>query len=72
MFTNLIKKQMRVINSSWQDIDVFKSSMKPCIGEYIYCTKTGSYYKVINVIHSLNVKKDVDILLVVENVNGEK
>ena len=65
------KKSITLINESWEKIDAnLKLVEIPRKNELIYVEKTEIYYKVINVIHYLNDKHG--IFVVVEKYANQK
>ena len=65
------KKSITLINESWEKIDAnLKLVEIPRKNELIYVEKTKLYYKVINVIHYLNDKHG--IFVVVEKYANQK
>ena len=65
------KKSITLINESWEKIDGnLKLVEIPRKNELIYVEKTEIYYKVINVIHYLNDKHG--IFVVVEKYANQK
>ena len=66
----MFKSKIKLIDSEWNQIDEFKSRFKPTFDELIYSKKHKSYFKVINVIHSL--LNDYELILVVDKVDTLK
>jgi hypothetical protein len=65
------KKSITLINETWEKIDVGLNLLEiPRKNELIYVEKTQIYYKVINVIHYLNNKHG--IFVVVEKYGNQK
>lgn len=65
------KKSITLINETWEKIDAnLKLVEIPRKNELIYVEKTEIYYKVINVIHYLNDKHG--IFVVVEKYANQK
>ena len=66
----MFKTNIVLINREWKEIDSFKSRFKPTFDELVYSKNKDSYFKVINVIHSL--KNGYDLILVVEKTKAIK
>jgi len=68
IFSN--KVNVNIINNSWEFIlSNVKLKTLPRENELLLATD-DTYYRVLNIIHSLNAKKD--IFIVVEKFNNEK
>ena len=66
----MMKNKIRLIDSNWVVVGEYKSSFKPTHDELVYLKKEDSYFKVINVIHSL--LSGYELILVVEKVEPLK
>jgi hypothetical protein len=70
MFTTIIK----IIDTDWNELDVYKSRIKPSVGEYIYSYKASCYYKVVSVVHTIGlgtITKN-EILIVVQLAENQE
>jgi hypothetical protein len=64
----MFKKKFTLLDTSWNQLYIYKSSVKPSEGEYIYIDDHKSYYKVLRVVHS--IKKPKQTILVVELIKN--
>jgi hypothetical protein len=67
----MFKTQIRLIDETWNDIDVYKSRIRPQVGEYIYLESHQSYFTVKNILHSVRpLVYKYEFICVVEKVEN--
>lgn len=64
----MYKTKFTLLSKDWETIHTFKSRIKPIINEYLYVGELKTYFKVLNVVHSID--KTHQIILVVEKVKN--
>lgn len=64
----MFRTKFKLITKDWQEIHTFKGRIKPIEGEYFFVDKFDSYFEVIKVVHVLNKKHG--ILLIVKKISN--
>lgn len=64
----MFKTKFVLLTEDWKIVHLYRSRIKPDVGEFIYIKDDNVYYKVIRVIH--NVKYG-QVILIVEKVVNE-
>tara|TARA_R110000796_G_scaffold18980_2_gene57125 strand:- start:644 stop:865 length:222 start_codon:yes stop_codon:yes gene_type:complete len=63
------KERIVIIDSNWNILFDYDSNIKPGIGEFIYNKHNDLYYRVVNVVHSVE-KYDCTVHIIVENISA--
>mgnify|MGYP003637384018 CR=1 FL=1 len=64
----MFKLKISLVTKDWKIIKKYSSRVKPSENELIYLESHESYFRVLNVIHS--IKKKFTIILVVEKIEN--